>query len=87
MEKKYFGEMSHPSLYSRQVGELMCGVHQENARSESLTPTIRGSGGSVMLRGAFSWQCLGPLVPSEGRGRCKSIQSNQLYPEIKQRAQ
>lgn len=37
-EKKWYGEMSHLSPYSRLVGEHMCGVHQENSTSLNAWP-------------------------------------------------
>ena len=45
---------------------------------------MRGSGGSVMLWGAFCWHELGPLVPLEGRvtaNQYKVVVSDQLYPD------
>lgn len=37
--------MSHPSHYSQQVGDCMCGVHRESGTEwpECLTPTVRDS--------------------------------------------
>ncbi len=53
---------------------------------ECLTPTVRGSSGSVMLWGAFCRHGLGPLVPSEGRvtaNQYKVVLSDHLYPMMK----
>lgn len=40
---------------------------REQYRPECLSPTVKGSSGSVMLWGAFSWHGLSRLVPLEGR--------------------
>uniref|UniRef100_A0A0E9XMC7 Uncharacterized protein n=1 Tax=Anguilla anguilla TaxID=7936 RepID=A0A0E9XMC7_ANGAN len=40
-------------------------------RPECLTPTVRGSGGSVMPWGAW----FGSTCPFSGKGHCKSTQS------------
>ena len=61
--KKWYGQMSHPSLYSPQVGESLCGLLQEQCRPGCLTPTVMGVGGSFTCGG----HGLGPLVPLEGR--------------------
>ena len=34
---------------------------------ECLVPTVKGSGGSVMLWDAFSWHGFGAVVPLEGK--------------------
>ena len=34
---------------------------------ECLVPTVKGSGGSLKLRGAFSWNDLGAVIPLEGK--------------------
>ncbi len=58
-------------------GVLICHfcfcTYKFKEKPECLTPTVRGSGDSVMLWGAFCWHGLGPLVT--GKGHCKSIQS------------
>ena len=51
-----------------------------------MTPTVRGSGGSVMLWGAFFWHGLGPHVSLEGRvtaNQYKVVLSDHLYPMMK----
>ncbi len=51
-----------------------------------MTPTVRGSCGSVMLLGAFCWHGLGPLVPLEGRvtaNQYKGVLSDHFYPTMK----
>ncbi len=55
-------------------------------RPESLTLTVRISGGSIMLWGTCCWLGLGPLVPSEGRvtaNQYKVVLSDHLYPVMK----
>ncbi len=59
---------------------------KEQYRPECLTPTVRGSSGSVMLWGAFCWHGLGPLVPLEGKvtaNQYKVVLSDHLYPMMK----
>lgn len=38
-----------------------------DVQTECLTPTVRGSSGSVMLLQAFCWHGLGPFVPIDWR--------------------
>ena len=40
---------------------------QRILQPESLVPIVKDSGGSVMLWGAFSWHCLGAVIPLEGK--------------------
>ncbi len=69
--------MSHPSPYSPFVWH----TPKEQYRRECLNPTVRGSGGSVMLWGHFAfWHDLGPLVPRVTANQRKVVLSDHLYP-------
>ncbi len=65
--------------------QVYLNTYKWKERPECLTPTVRGSSGSVMLWGAFCGHGLGPLVPLEGRvtaNQYKVDLSDHLYPVI-----
>ena len=44
-------------------GECICSANLKNYNHECLVPTVKGSCGSVMLWGTFSWHGLGAVIP------------------------
>lgn len=57
---------------------------RERCRPEHLTPAVRGSGGSLMLMGAFCLYCLGPLTHLEigDTANQYKVLSDHLFPTM-----
>lgn len=68
-EGYYSGVAVHKPLITKKNAHSV--VHIQY-RPECLTPTVRGSGSSVILWGAFCWHDLDPVVPLE-----KKVTANQ----------
>ena len=50
-----------------------------------MVPTVKGSGGSVVLRGAFSWHGFGAVIPLEGKVNANHylmVLSDHLHPTL-----
>ena len=73
----------HHILHINEQVHVQCSS-RERYWPQCLTPTVRGSGGPVMLWVTLCWHSLGPLVPSEGRVTIsKVVLSDHLYAIMK----